>query len=132
MGTRRAAPWQVVTQAQVTLCALAAIPDGGSLGVMPDARGRHRGFVVRRGDQVVGYVNNCPHYDRAPLGWKTHEFLNGARDHIMCAAHGALFTIADGVCVIGPCLGQRLTPLAITIQDGQVTMLAPVAAQVEH
>lgn len=110
------------------LCALSDIPDGGSKGVLPNARGRDQGFVVRRGAQVYGYVNNCPHYDRAPLGWKKNEFLNGARDHIMCSAHGALFRIEDGQCTIGPCLGQALQPIAITIQDGMVLGEVPSAA----
>lgn len=120
MGAGRPASGQIVTPSDLVLCALDDIPDGGSRGVLPDARGRHRGFVVRRGGQVFGYVNNCPHYDRAPLGWKRDEFLNGARDHIMCSAHGALFRIEDGVCVIGPCLGQALVPLALRVCDGQV------------
>lgn len=102
------------------LCALADIPDGGSKGVLPNDRGRDQGLVVRQGARVFAYVNNCPHYDRAPLGWKKDEFLNGARDHIMCAAHGALFRIEDGVCVIGPCLGQALQALPTTVVDGQV------------
>jgi len=71
---------------------------------------------------VWGYVNNCPHYDRAPLGWKKDAFLNGAGDRIMCSAHGALFRVEDGVCEIGPCLGQALEPLSVTVQDGQVLL----------
>lgn len=102
------------------LCALEDIPDGGAKGVLPDARGRDQGLLVRRGDKVFGYVNNCPHYDRAPLGWKRNEFLNGAKDKIMCSAHGALFRIEDGTCVVGPCLGQSLKPIRITVEGGQV------------
>lgn len=102
------------------LCALEDIPDGGAKGVFPGPRGRDQGLLVRRGDKVFGYINNCPHFDRAPLGWKKNEFLNGAKDKIMCAAHGALFRIEDGTCVIGPCLGQSLTPIRITVESGQV------------
>ncbi|WP_093993629.1 Rieske (2Fe-2S) protein [Flavimaricola marinus] len=102
------------------LCALADIPDGGSKGVLPNQRGRDQALLVRRGGQVFGYINNCPHYDRAPLGWKKDEFLNGSRDRIMCSAHGALFRIEDGECVIGPCLGQSLQSLPLTVDDGQV------------
>jgi len=102
------------------LCALDDIQDGGSKGALPNARGRDQVLLVRRGDQVFGYINNCPHYDRAPLGWKKDEFLNGARDHIMCSAHGALFRIDDGACVIGPCLGQALQPITVTVEGGQV------------
>ena len=104
----------------VVLCALSDIPAHGSKGVLPNRRGRDRGLVVRQGDRVYAYVNNCPHYDRAPLGWKKDGFLNGAGDRIMCAAHGALFTIEDGACVIGPCMGQGLTPIPVSIVGDQV------------
>lgn len=102
------------------ICALHDIPDGGSKGALPGPRGRDRVLLVRKGDDVFGYINNCPHYDRAPLGWKKDEFLNGAKDRIMCSAHGALFRIEDGICEIGPCLGQALTPIRITVEGGLV------------
>lgn len=102
------------------LCALDDIPDGGSIGILPNARGRDQGVLVRKGGRVFGYVNNCPHYDRAPLGWKKNEFLDGSGEHIMCAAHGALFRIEDGECVIGPCMGRALTALDVTVENGQV------------
>ncbi len=106
----------------IALCAIDDIPDGASKGVLPGKRGRDRVFLVRQGQRVYGYINNCPHYDRAPLGWKRNEFLNGERTHIMCAAHGALFGIADGVCEIGPCLGQALTPVSLSVQNGQISL----------
>ena len=102
------------------ICALHDIPDGGSKGALPGPRGRDRVLLVRKGDDVFGYINNCPHYDRAPLGWKKDEFLNGAKDRITCSAHGALFRIEDGICEIGPCLGLALTPIRITVEGGLV------------
>lgn len=102
------------------LCDLIDIPDGGSKGILANARGRDRAFVVRKGQEVYAYVNTCPHYDRAPMAWKKDEFLNGERDKIMCAAHGALFDIEDGKCVLGPCLGQALKRIDVTVKDGQV------------
>ena len=104
------------------VCALSDIPDGGSLGVLPNARGRDTVLLVRQGPRVYAYVNNCPHYDRAPLGWKKDEFLSGDGKHIMCAAHGALFRISDGTCEIGPCLGQALKPLQVRLTNGQVVL----------
>lgn len=88
--------------------------------MLPGPRGRDQAFLVRKGARVFGYINNCPHYDRAPLGWKKDEFLNGAGDMIMCSAHGALFQIEDGKCVVGPCLGQALAPIRITVEGGRV------------
>ena len=102
------------------LCRLEDIPEGGARGVLPNARGRDGVVLLRRGGQVYAYVNNCPHYDRAPLGWRKDEFLNGDGTRILCAAHGALFRIEDGVCEIGPCLGQALTPVPLRIEGGAV------------
>ncbi|MHA7888807.1 Rieske (2Fe-2S) protein [Roseicyclus sp.] len=102
------------------LCRLDDIPEGGARGALPNARGRDGVVLLRRGGRVYAYVNNCPHYDRAPLGWRKDEFLNGDGTRILCAAHGALFRIEDGVCEIGPCLGQALTPLPVRIEGGAV------------
>ena len=102
------------------LCALDDVPEGGSRGVMPNTRGRDQVLLIRQGARVYAYVNNCPHYDRAPLGWKKDEFLTGDGQHVMCAAHGALFRIKDGVCEVGPCLGQSLTPVVLRIENGVI------------
>ena len=102
------------------LCLLDDIPDGGTRGVLPNSRGRDRIVLVRRADMIFAWVNNCPHYDRAPLGWRKDEFLNGDGTRILCAAHGALFSIEDGVCEIGPCLGQSLSPVSVCVANGTV------------
>lgn len=102
------------------LCNLADIADGHSKGAAPDKRGRDRVLLVRQGARVYGYVNTCPHYDRAPMAWKKDEFLNGDRSKIVCAAHGALFGIQDGVCELGPCLGQSLTQVKLSLRNGAI------------
>ncbi|WP_439140886.1 Rieske (2Fe-2S) protein [Planktotalea sp.] len=102
------------------LCNLDDIADGRSKGAVPDKRGRDRVLLVRQGERVYGYVNTCPHYDRAPMAWKKDEFLNGDHSKIVCASHGALFRIEDGVCELGPCLGQALEPVHLTVRDGAV------------
>ncbi|SMX29897.1 Rieske [2Fe-2S] domain protein [Pelagimonas phthalicica] len=104
------------------LCKLLDIPDGGSLGVSPNARGRDQIVLIRKGADVFAYRNNCPHYDRAPLGWKKDEFLNKDQNRIMCAAHGALFRIEDGECVVGPCLGQKLEKLSVGVIGDDVVL----------
>lgn len=109
--------------AGTVLCRLEDIPDGGSKGALPNSRGRDSVLLVRRGDRVRAYVNNCPHYDRAPLGWKKDAFLSGDGQHIMCAAHGALFDIENGACTLGPCLGQSLTPVSVRVEGGAVVLV---------
>jgi nitrite reductase/ring-hydroxylating ferredoxin subunit len=121
MGARRPASGQDVT----VLCRLNDIPDGGSRGALPNERGRDGVLLVRQAQRVYAYVNNCPHYDRAPLGWKKDAFLSGDGRHIMCAAHGALFEIESGACALGPCLGQGLTPVSVRVEDGVVVLIEP-------
>ena len=102
------------------LCSLDDIRDGGTLGVWPDHRGQALVLAVRRGGMVHAYLNICPHYQTSRLGWKTNEYLNGDGSRIVCAAHGALFRIEDGVCEIGPCQGAALTGLAVRVVDRMV------------
>ena len=96
------------------LCAQREIPDGGSRGfTLRAADGREvRVFAVRRGDVVRAYVNRCPHRG-TPLDWRPHEFLDPDGRHILCATHGAVFRIEDGVCIAGPCTFEQLTPLPL-------------------
>lgn len=82
-----------------------------------------RGFVVRCGAEVRGYVNHCPHAGH-PLDLRPHQFLTPDRALIVCASHGALFDKATGQCLAGPCTGQSLTPIALRIA-GDVVLLAP-------
>lgn len=98
------------------LCALADIPDGGTAGI--EAAGLGRGYLaVRRGGEVFVYVNSCPHIG-APLDFRPGQFLNLDKTHILCSLHGALFTIEDGLCVAGPCAGDRLQAVATEVRDG--------------
>jgi nitrite reductase/ring-hydroxylating ferredoxin subunit len=128
MGPWRAASGQEVSAGKVKtpLCRLDALADGASIGVLPDERGRDQLLLVRQGTQVHGYVNRCPHYDRVRLGWKRNEFLNGDGDRIMCAAHGALFKIDDGSCVLGPCLGKSLSKVDLEISDEMIYLTSTI------
>ncbi|MEC8579288.1 MAG: Rieske 2Fe-2S domain-containing protein [Pseudomonadota bacterium] len=109
------------------LCRVADLPEGQSVGFDPLDEGRDTMFVVRKGDTVHAWRNLCPHYDRARMAWKKDEFLNGDRSRIMCAAHGALFRIEDGVCEIGPCVGQSLTPVPVRLHDGALWIVGEYA-----
>src|SRR5258705_313796 len=42
--------------------------------------------------------------------------------HFQCSTHGARFRIADGYCVAGPCQGERLAAVAVTVEDGVVRL----------
>ena len=80
------------------LCHLDELPDGGSRGFDPQATGRDTLFVVRRGPALHAYVNACPHHG-TPMAWRKDAYLDGTGEHIVCAAHGAVFAMADGRCL---------------------------------
>lgn len=80
-----------------------------------------RGFVVRVREQVCGYVNRCPHAGH-PLNLRPNSFLTGEGHLILCSSHGALFEKATGLCVAGPCAGQRLSAVDVKVDSGWVML----------
>ena len=57
------------------------------------------------------WENSCPHTG-APLDWVPGRFLDPAGRYLQCATHGALFEPTTGLCIAGPCRGDRLKALA--------------------
>jgi nitrite reductase/ring-hydroxylating ferredoxin subunit len=84
-----------------------------------------RGFIVRAGNEIRGYVNRCPHAGH-PLDLRPHRFLTADRAMILCSSHGALFEKEAGLCLAGPCAGERLraVPLAVI---GDFVLIAAAA-----
>lgn len=100
------------------LCRLEEIPDGGARGFSVGEGPRTvRFFAVRRGDRVFSYWNSCPHVG-TPLDWSPDEFLDENGEYLVCSTHGALFQPEDGLCVAGPCQGDRLEPYPVELRDG--------------
>ncbi len=107
---------------QRVLCRLDEIPDPGSKGFdFREGDDLRSIFVVRAGGTVRAYENSCPH-TAGPLDWVPDQFLNREKDMILCATHGALFRIEDGHCLSGPCVGENLTPLPVSIDGGAVAV----------
>ena len=104
---------------QTVLCKLSDIEDPGGKGFRVGRR--ERLFVIRRGRQVYGYINLCPHQGTT-LDWKPDEFLTVEKDYILCATHGAFFEIHNGICVAGPCLGRSLAPTKVHVKDGNIML----------
>jgi nitrite reductase/ring-hydroxylating ferredoxin subunit len=101
------------------LCRVEEIQDGTGRG-FPPAQGGFTGLMaIRQADAVYVYVNACPHIG-TPLDWVPHRFLSADGRRIVCATHGAEFGIADGVCLRGPCAGDRLDPVPVEIRDGMI------------
>jgi nitrite reductase/ring-hydroxylating ferredoxin subunit len=53
-----------------------------------------------------------------PLAQKLDDYLTPDHSLISCSWHGALFNIEDGLCVGGPCSGQRLQPWPVRLESG--------------
>lgn len=79
-------------------------------------------FLLKQDGEIRAYLNYCPHLGIA-LNWQPDEFLSLEHTHIVCATHGALFVLEDGLCVSGPCRGQSLTALNIEIDDSKAVYL---------
>jgi len=110
------------------LCALEEIPDGQAKGFTLDGGDESLDiFVWRNGRRAFGYVNSCPHTG-GPLDWTPDRFMSADGAHIQCATHGALFQPEDGACFAGPCAGDFLMPVAVTVDEaGRVLVSAPDA-----
>ncbi|WP_044564353.1 Rieske (2Fe-2S) protein [Azospirillum sp. B4] len=114
-------PRLTTTPAGVRLCGLDDLAAFSARNFVLEIEGdRFHGFVVRRGDAVVGYVDRCPHAG-VPLAFALDDYLGKdltGRDVIRCSWHSALFDIDDGRCVAGPCPGQGLLPWPVVVRDG--------------
>ena len=90
---------------EVTLGRAEDISDNEARGFAAPAG---RLFVVRRGGALHAWWDACPHYGDTPMAWRAGEYLNAARNRIVCASHGAEFDIETGICTRGAALGQCL------------------------
>ena len=104
---------------QTPLCRLDEIAEGEPSAVeatLPE--GTESLILLRRGGSVCAWRNVCPHAGRR-LDWAPGQFLRSG-DTLICAAHGASFRLADGLCIGGPCRGQQLQAVPVRVADGAV------------
>ena len=73
-------------------------------------------IVIRCGDAIQVYANCCPHQGRR-LDYAPDRFLTKDAT-LVCAAHGAVFGMADGLCLQGPCRCESLRSYGCQWQDG--------------
>ena len=122
-----------MTAQAIRLARFDDLDDPGSRGFDPAGQGRDTLLLVRRGDEVFAYLDACPHYGGTPMAWRKDAYLNGDGTRIVCHAHGAQFDIATGECLVGPCLGQRLTRLDTAVtEDGDVCVVMPLGSAPQH
>ncbi|UXI69260.1 Rieske (2Fe-2S) protein [Tahibacter amnicola] len=103
---------------RTSLCRIDDIPDGGAISAeIESSTGGFSLIVLRQGERVFAYHNECPHAGRR-LDWSPGKFL--VKDGVLvCAAHGASFDVASGACIGGPCR-SGLAPVQLRVTDGDV------------
>lgn len=111
-----------MTQEKI-IAKLDEIPDPGSKGLSIDCENvKLELFIVKKDSQIAVYENSCPH-TQGPLDWTPDQFLDLDNNYIMCANHGALFEIHNGLCIYGPCKAQSLKALPFKIKDNNIVLL---------
>lgn len=98
------------------LCHISELPEDGARGFDTAGAGQATIFLLRKGDQLRGWRDFCPHHG-TPLPWRRDAYLDAGGQHVVCAAHGARFDPLSGLCTLGPCLGDRLIPVPLRIDD---------------
>jgi nitrite reductase/ring-hydroxylating ferredoxin subunit len=102
------------------LCALDEIRDPGAKGFFFRAGEQiFMGFVVRRGDEVRGFLDRCPHTG-TPLAAAPDRYLTREGDLIVCSTHGAMFRPSDGLCLAGPCESRSLWSWPVRLVGDEV------------
>ena len=93
----------------VTLCAETDIADPGSRAfVLQIGEAFFHGFVVRKGDQVAGWVDRCPHQG-LPLAVELDRYLTRDGDLILCGWHGPPLHSPDSGSNTAPCQPHRIS-----------------------
>ena len=112
-----------MSQEELIIAAVDEISDPGSKRFSISAGGsKIELFVIKKAAKIVVYQNSCPH-TQGPLDWTPDKFLDMDNNYIMCANHGALFEINNGLCIYGPCKAQSLKPIQFTIKDNNIYVL---------
>jgi nitrite reductase/ring-hydroxylating ferredoxin subunit len=105
------------------LCGLGELKDPGSRGFyFREGEAIFMGFVTRAGGEVRGWIDRCPHAG-LPLAMAPNRYLTREGNLILCASHGALFRLEDGLCIGGPCGGRSLWPWPVRL-DGEDILTA--------
>lgn len=77
-------------------------------------------FITQRDGMFYAYLNSCPHLG-TNLEFQENQFLDMDNEYIICSTHGALFQVDSGDCIFGPCQGDHLTSVEISVHsDGGI------------
>lgn len=77
------------------------------------------GILVRFKGRHYAYVNLCRHMPM-PLDLVPNRIFSANKRFIRCQNHGAMYDPTSGKCLMGPCKGKSLVPIAIEVRDGAI------------
>lgn len=102
------------------ICAAGDLAEGKSVRFEIPREGRRPlpCFVVRKRGRAYAFLNRCMHWP-VTLDMETNDFWDYEERYLQCRTHGALYDLA-GLCIAGPCAGERLIALPIEEQAGVV------------
>jgi len=120
IGPSRQVPMDTATSPR-RLCRLDDMLDGEAMALDVRLRdGEESVILLRQGGHVNAWLNICPHAGRR-LDWAPGKFLI-SRGMLVCAAHGACFSVDSGECVGGPCRGESLRAVPVCVEQGDVLL----------
>jgi nitrite reductase/ring-hydroxylating ferredoxin subunit len=93
------------------------LPEGRPVGrAISDGQRELPVILLRDRTGVRAWLNSCPHAG-VRLDWRPDDFLDHTGTWLLCSMHGALFELAGGRCVAGPCRGSRLVEIGRCAAD---------------
>ena len=98
------------------VCALDELPEQATKGV---EYAEQEIILFNWFGKIYAYLNNCPHAGW-PLNFDPDKFLDEEGSYLQCSNHMALFEVEDGACIAGPCHGERLTPIEVSVQGEDI------------
>lgn len=106
------------------LCHIDDIENDNTKGFIENENGQDTIFIVKKNGELYCWKNACPHMQGAPMAWRKDHYLNTKKTHLACFAHGALFEPTTGLCIQGPCLGEKLEKVELFVNpEGLISIL---------
>ncbi len=78
--------------------------------------------VLTESGEPHAYRNECMHIAIPLALFAESVFVD---ESLLCATHGARYRLEDGYCYEGPCLGQSLERLPLTIDGDRIRIRFP-------
>ncbi|MEW6337174.1 MAG: Rieske 2Fe-2S domain-containing protein [Acidobacteriota bacterium] len=96
------------------------IPEGGMVFAYRDGPVEESGILLLAHGVPVAWRNLCRHLAVRLDCERRGEFTAPGSRNLVCQQHGARYDPVSGACLAGPCLGSRLRPLPIRVENGVV------------